>query len=104
MTLEEKFMIKARQAEVIATLHAEVVKNILNKYEVLGSIEVNEIEESVLYDNEQLYRIILLPIVYRTFYNIVGTKSYNAIKSSIPHIDKVFTDEDERDSFFGKYR
>lgn len=103
MTPAEKFIRKARQAEVIATLPAEVIKNILNKYEVLGSIEVNEIDESVLYDNEMTYRTILLPIVYRTLYSIVGGKAYNQLKSSIPHIDKVLTDKNGRDRFFGKY-
>lgn len=100
---EKVAIIKIKQAEVIAKLSEETIKSILNKYEVLASIESKENTEEVLYNNAGVYSIILLPIMYRVLYNIVGGTAYNKFKNSVPKIDKVLTDKNGRDKFFAKY-
>lgn len=103
INVQDKAIIKLRQAEVIATLKAETIKDILNKYEIVASIESGDTSEELLYSNSQIYTIIMMPVVYKVIYNIVGSPEYNKFRGSIPKIDKVLSDKSNRDSFFAKY-
>lgn len=103
MTAQEKLIIKIKQAETVSTLSIETIKDILNKYEVLASVELGETSQAIVESNTYTYSIILLPIVYRTLYNIVGSKAYNDFCSAVPHINKIMRDTSGRDKFFAKY-
>lgn len=102
-SIQDKAIVKLRQAEVIATLKAETIKDILNKYEVIASIESGDTSEDMLYNNSQIYSILFIPVVYRVIYNIVGSSEYNKFKGSIPKIDKILNEKSSRDNFFAKY-
>lgn len=103
MGVQDIALAKIKQVEVISTLKEESIKSILNKYEILASIKYGETSEDVLYSNDDLYSVILLPVVYKTIYNIVGSKTYNQFKGSVPKIDSILNDKEGRDKFFGGF-
>lgn len=103
MNNSERLLIKVNQASAIVGLDINVLKEILNKYEILASVDVKETDDSIIFDNAQVYATLLLPIVYRSIYNIVGSAAYNQYKTAVPKISKILEDTSRRDKFFGKY-
>lgn len=99
----EEMLRRVKVAETILSYKRETLLSIVAKYDILASIELGKLPKELMFNNLDMYSVLLIPIIFKCIYYVTMSDEYKAYRDTVPNIAPILENKNERDKFFIKY-